>query len=164
MRASTFLLLIGSLALFQGACSSKKETPPPPIKKDLVVGKWKIPTGAPFLVGYEFGEDGSLKMTVQGLKQPIKGRYTWSDERSMEVEYLMEGDVREAYETAAQAYKKRIRDQVEKQIMDSKMASGLLVSTMENLPDKETFRVGITDPRYLVLVRGNTSLNFERAD
>ncbi|HZV04839.1 MAG TPA: hypothetical protein VE999_07130 [Gemmataceae bacterium] len=164
MRATTFLVLIGSLVLFQGACSSKKETPPPPLNKELLMGKWKFPTGTLFLLGYEFGSDGTLKMKVQGIKQPITCQYTWSGDRSVQVEYPKEAEVRQAYEAAAKTYKNKIEEDVKNSVMDAKIASGLINGLVETLPDKETFTVGISDPRYLVLVRSGTPMNLEKDD
>jgi len=163
MRAM-FLLLIGVPILSLGGCSSNKPTPPPPPKKELVVGKWKTPSDALFLQGFEFSEDGTMKMMYNGMKKPIMGKFTWTDERSMEVEYEKEAKARQDYEAAAEAYKNKITEDMEKQTMDPKIGQGMLGGLVDKLPDKEIFRVGISDPRYLVLVRGGATLNLDRID
>jgi hypothetical protein len=60
MRAT--FLLIGSLTLVLGACSSKKggsHAPPLP-EKTLLNGKWKSVSEVQFLAGYDFGADGTM--------------------------------------------------------------------------------------------------------
>lgn len=159
------IVLMVCLALFLGSCSSKKGgVAPPPLNKEWLLGKWKSATSAPFFTGCEFSGDGTMKMTVQGMKKPITSRYVWSDDRKIEVEYPNEVDLRKAYEAAAKSYKDEIDDGLKKGKMFDKAAAGLLGMVVDKLPEKETFVVGISDPRILILVRGNTPLNFEKAD
>src|SRR5260370_35348464 len=70
MRA-TPLLWIGGLGLLVSGCSGSKgvgtaSLAPPPLNKDLLVGKWKNPIDNPavqFNLRYEFAGDGTLKRT-----------------------------------------------------------------------------------------------------
>src|SRR6516162_5502389 len=81
MRAK--FLLVGGLILLLGACSPKVSHAPPPINKQLLTGKWKNSSETEFISGYEFAEDGTLKMIVKGMEQPVRGGYTWSGERTL---------------------------------------------------------------------------------
>jgi hypothetical protein len=169
MRAK--LLLVGGLVLFLGACTGSGGTgnagrAPPPLNKQLLAGKWKNASKAQFIAGYEFAEDGTLKMTVQGMDQPIHGRYSWSGERALDLEYPAAAEVRQAYQTAAKAYKERVEQRIKAKELSDKAGPGLLASVEDDLPAKETFRVGISDkPRLLLLTAENgASRNFEEAE
>src|SRR5690242_14510062 len=110
-------LLIVSLTLFLGGCSTKgggKGQAPPPPNKELLKGKWKSETDAPFLTRYEFDADGTVKITFQGMKEPIKARYTWSSDRTVDVEYPKDEAIRKEYESAAKAYKENVQRRIEK--------------------------------------------------
>jgi hypothetical protein len=161
----TASLLIASLALILGACSSKKSTAPPFLDKNLLNGKWKNVSQVPFFAGWEFGNDGTVKMIILDVKDPIPGQYTWSGDRTLVVEYSKEADVKKTYEAAAKAYKDGIKERISKKKMDGKAARSMLGAVEDKLPEKETYTVEITDPHFLVLNReGGTILNFEKAD
>src|SRR5713226_2614774 len=83
------LLLIGVLAVVVGACSrtSSGTNAPPPLDKKLLTGKWKNNSDSQFITGYEFAEDGALKVTILGLGSPLVGRHAWSGERTLDLEY-----------------------------------------------------------------------------
>jgi hypothetical protein len=165
MRA--MLLLIGSLALVLGACSSNKggsHAPPVP-DKTLLNGKWKSVSEAQLLAGYEFDADGTLKLKILGMKDPVPGRYTWSGERTVEVEYSTAEDVHKAYEATAKAFKEDIQERMKTKELDGKIGIGMISAVKDKLPAKESFVVGLTDPRFLVLTRqdGGT-LSFDKVE
>src|SRR5690242_12540097 len=101
MRAK--LRLVGVLALLLGACSAKVSHAPPPLNKQLLTGKWKNSAEMQFITGYEFAEDGSMKMTVQGMENAVPGRYAWSGERTLEMKFKTEADIQKAFQAAAKA-------------------------------------------------------------
>lgn len=153
-------LLIASLGLFVGACSSKgggKTHAPPPLDKDLLMGKWKRESSVLFLAGYEFAADGTVKISFLGMKQPIKGHYTWSGDRAVNVEYPQDEGVRKDYEAAAKAYKEDVKKKLETKEYSERAGPTLLRSVAEKLPEKERLGVGISDPKYLILVREDSS-------
>ena len=71
MRAN--LLVVGSLALLLGACGGNSTHGPPPFNKHLLTGRWKNSSEAQFIAGYEFAEDGTLKVNVNGCTVPGPG-------------------------------------------------------------------------------------------
>jgi hypothetical protein len=165
----TTFLLIGTLALAFCACSDKRSapTPPPLPDKTLLPGKWKNNSQNQFLTGYEFDKDGGVKVMFWGMKEAIPGRYTWSSDRTVDLEYSKTADIQQAYEAAAKAYKDDINDRIKQKKLDGRAGPSLLGRVADKLPDKETFSVGITDPKYLVLSRrGGAPLTaeFEKAD
>lgn len=161
----TRFLLIGTLALLLGACSSEKSRVPPLPHKEWLAGKWKNSAEAQFLASYEFDKDGRLKVTFQGMKEPIAGKYTWSDDRTLVLEYSKSADAKQAYEAAAKAYKEDINDRLKQKKLDSRAGPSLLRSAADKLPDQDSFTVGLVDPKYLILSRPNvSSMNFEKAD
>jgi hypothetical protein len=160
-------LLIASLALFLGSCSSKGGGhAPPPLNKEWLVGKWKNVSTALFFSGCEFKEGGAVTITFQSMKQPVTGRYTWSGERTVDVEYPQEAEVREAYQTAAKEYKEDIKKRIESKDLDPKAGPSIMGMVPDKIPDKEALRVGISDPKFLILVRieDGATWNFEKTD
>lgn len=164
MRA-TFLLL-GSLALFLGACSGKGGShAPPSLNKEWLTGKWENVSTAQFLTGYDFDSDGTMRMTFKGMKQPVKGSYTWTSDRTVEVEYPSDAEVRREYEKAAKEYKKDVKEKIDSKLLSDRAGPSILGMVPDKMLDKETLRVGITDPKYLILVReDSTTLNFKKGD
>ncbi len=151
-------LTFGILLLFLGACSSKKEGAvhgPPPLNKDLLRGKWKRETTAVFRTQSEFGDDGIVKITVQNMKEPIKAKYGWSGDRMVDVIFPKEEEVRKAYEAAAKAYKDDIKEKLESKKLTDRAGPGMLAAVDDTMPEKETYRVGISDPNFLVLTLEN---------
>jgi hypothetical protein len=153
MRAK--LLLVGGLALLLGACSDKARHAPPPLNKDLLPGKWKNSSEAQFIAGYEFTEDGKLKMTVRGMKEPVPGRYTWSGERTLDLEYRAPAKVRKAYRAAAKAYKDDVKERIKAGTLPDKAGPGILGSVRDELPDRESVRVGLAEKPRLLMVNSD---------
>jgi len=158
MRAM-HMLLIGSLGLFLGGCSGGTGTgkpfqPPPPLNKDLLVGKWKSPIDNPavqFIARYEFASDGTLKITFAGMKQPLPVKYSWSGERDLDLEYPTAADLRQAYAAAVKDFKDRYKQRVKDESVSEKALSSLLLIPDE-LPAKETFRVATSTDKSQVLL------------
>jgi hypothetical protein len=160
------LLLVGGLALLLGACSGKGGHAPPPLNKQLLAGKWKNSSDVQFVAGYEFAEDGTLKMTLRGMRRPVPGRYTWSGERDLDLEYQGAEGVRQAYQEAAKAYKDQVRDRIKSGELPDRAGPSILGTVRDELPAKETLRVSLSEqPRLLILGgEGGASQTFEKAD
>jgi hypothetical protein len=164
-------LVVGGLALFLGACwgcggAGQGGHAPPPPNKQLLTGKWKNASDAQFLVGYDFADDGTVKVAVRGMGQPVRGRYTWSGERTLDLEFPAEAEVQQAYRAAAKAYRDNLEERVKAGTLLDRALPGMLAEAPTELPAKETFRVSLTDqPRLLLLIddRG-TSHTFEPAE
>jgi hypothetical protein len=131
----------------------------------LLVGKWKNVSATQFIAGYDFTADGAVTLTVQGMKQPIPGRYTWSGERTLDMEYQA-ADVQQAYEAAAKAYKDQVKERIETKKLTDKAGPSMLAMVADKLPAKEMFTVGISDPRVLILTHpeSGASQTFEKTD
>jgi hypothetical protein len=159
----TTFLLTGIMALFVGGCSKGGGHAPPPLDKSLLSGKWKNASEAQFLTSYEFGADGTMKMTVKGMKEPIPGKFTWSSDRAVEVEYTQSADLQKAYEEAAKEYKDWVTDRVKRKDLSDRAEQSMLGVVADKLPPKERLTVGISDPSLLILTREDgTRLNFEK--
>jgi hypothetical protein len=156
-------LLVGGLALLVAACSGGKgRYAPPPLKKELVAGKWKNGSDALFLLGYEFAEDGAVAATFQGMKQPISARYTWSGERTLELEYKAGPKVRQAYKRAAKAYKDDVKARVKAKKLSDKAGPSLLAAVPDELPAREKFQVAISEePPRLILTEEESGVKQE---
>ena len=162
----TKLVLVGGLVLIAGACASKVNHAPPPLDKQMLVGKWKNPD-ALFVTGYEFAEDGGLKMSVKGMDKPIPGRYVWSDERTLDLEYQPSADLQKAYQAAVKAYKDDVMENIQSKKIPDKAGPGMLAAARDELPAKESLRASISEkPRLLILVAPSSggSMTFEREE
>jgi hypothetical protein len=163
MRAK--LLLVGGLALLLG-CSGGGGHAPPPLNKQLLSGKWKNSSEAQLVSGYEFADDGTVKLTVLGREQPLTGHYTWSGERTLDLEYPEAGDVRQAYKEAAKAYKDQVNQRIKDKKLSDRAGPAILAAIRDELPARETVRVAISDqPRLLILTgEGGASQTFEKGE
>jgi hypothetical protein len=166
MRAK--LLFVVGLALLPGACagSVNKPAPPPPLNKQLLAGKWKNSSNDQIIAGYEFAEDGTLKVTIRKMEKPVLAHYTWSGERTISVEYQAPADVQEAYKATAKAYKDDVMDRIKTGKLPERAGPSILGSVQDELPASETFRVAIAEqPRLLMLGKEDGgSQTFEKAD
>jgi hypothetical protein len=163
MRA--MLLLIGGLVLLPG-CSGGVGHAPPPLNKELLVGKWKNSAEGQFIAGYEFAGDGTVKMTVLGREQPLPAHYTWSGERTLDLEFPEQAEVRQAYQAAAKAYKDQVQEKVKAKQLPDRAAPSMLAAVRDELPAQETVRVAISEqPRLLILTsESGASQTFEKAE
>jgi hypothetical protein len=163
MRAK--LLLVGGLVLLLGCSGGGAPHAPPPPHKQLLDGKWKNNAEGAFIAGYEFTDDGSVKMTLVGREQPLAGRYTWSGERTLDLVYP-DADVRQAYQAAAKAYKEQLHQRVKDKKLPDRAEASMMAAIPDELPERETVRVGISEqPRLLILNRDNGGTQtFEKAE
>jgi hypothetical protein len=155
MRAVS-LLLTGGLGLLITACGNPKVDPGRPVlKKELLVGKWKVTEDneeTQYVQDCEFA-DGKLKMTVKGLKEPVPGTYSWADDYTLDVTFQANDDLKKAFKTAIQALKKprlaKIGD-AKDHIPDSQRKS---VEEIPNeLPATQKYKVGITEGKQNTLL------------
>lgn len=161
MRAK--LLLVGGMALLLGACSANVSHAPPPVNKQLLAGKWKNSSDTLFVTGYEFAEDGSMKMTVKGMKEPVAGRYAWSGDRTLEVKYKTEADIQKAFQEAAKAYKDDVKARIKSGQLSDRAGPSILGTVPDDLPPEVTFKASFSEkPRLLILVNeSGASQTFE---
>jgi hypothetical protein len=165
MRAK--LLLVGSLALLLGGCGGKSnDHAPPPLNKQLLIGKWKNSAALALIAGYDFTEGGTFTMKVAGMDKPVPGRFTWSGDRDLTLKYDANEDVKKAYAAAAKVFKDQMQERVEKKELPDRALPSILSSVHDELPAEETFRVALSEqPRFLTLStpRG-ASLRFDKVD
>jgi hypothetical protein len=159
-------LLVGSLALLLGACSGGGGHAPPPLNKQLLVGKWKNASSAKFLAGYEFTDDGTAKLTFQGMEQPVLARYAWSGDRTLDLDYQLTPEVQRAYKAAAKAYKDQITDLIKAGKLHERAGGPMSAAVHDELPARETLQVAISEqPRFIMLTdEGATTQTFDKAE
>src|SRR5262249_10570827 len=106
-------------------------------------------------------------MTLQGMKRPVPVRYTWSGERTLDLEYRAKADLRKAYQAAAKAYKEGLNEKVKTKKLPDRALGPMLGAVRDKLPEPETFQVGLSArPRTLILTdtESGTQHKFEAAD
>ncbi len=166
MRAR--LLLVAGLALLAGACSGTgtgAKAPAPP-DKQLLTGKWKNSGELLLVTGYEFAEDGTLKVTIRGMEQPVAGRYTWKGERTLDLEFDAGADVQQAYEAAAKAYKDDVNNRIKAGKLQDRAGPPILGAVRDKWPNSETFQVGLSakPPTLILSDEHGAPKTFEKAD
>lgn len=165
---ATYLLLAGGLALLLGACSTKSGGGgggPPPLGNEHVVGKWKAAVPDKLITGYEFTDDGSFKMSIAGMEQPVVGKWEWAGHRAIDLEYPTTPEVKQAYAKAVKDYK----DGVKEKVRQGKIPDRVLVSLTvihDDLPPKENMHVAVIEdanPELVLIDESGTSQNFVKA-
>src|SRR5437764_12186541 len=97
------LLLAGGLGLLAAACGDGKSKvekhPVTPVSKygELLPGRWQGVDKDKYIQGYEFASDGTLKMTVKGMAEPVPGTFTLSDDRELRLERQATEGVKKSY-------------------------------------------------------------------
>ncbi len=168
MRAK--FLLVAGLVFFVGACSGTGQgtgnRAPAPLHKQLLTGKWKNSGDLVLVTGYEFAEDGTLKVLIRGMAQPVAGRYAWNGERTLGLEYQAGADVQQAYEAAVNAYKDEVNTRVKAGKLPDRALPSILGAVRDKWPSSETFRVAMSEkPATLMLSdEQGASQTFEKAD
>jgi len=132
----------------------------------LLSGTWKNESTALFVVAYEFAADGALKVTVQGMGQPLDGRYSWTGDRTLQMDFQASPDVRQAYRVAAKAYKDQLKDKIQAGKLYERAGPPMAAAVRDELPATETFQVGLSEqPLLLILINENgLSQTFEKED
>jgi hypothetical protein len=164
MRA--LLLFLGGLALIPVACSGKSGTAPPTFDKQLLNAKWKSGSDAQIVAGYEFTADGTVKVFIRAMDKPIPGQFTWSGERTLDLEYKPDEDVALAYEAAAKRYKDDVKARIKAGTLSDRAGPSMLGGVPDKWPAIESFTAAISDQgKLLVLSKPNgESQNFDKAD
>jgi hypothetical protein len=161
------LLFVIGLALLLSACSPPRvNQPPPPLKKELLSGKWVSTTDGLLIAGYEFSADGTVKVNVRGMEKPIQARYTWSGDRTVDLDYQLTDEVQQAYKAAVKTYKEGVNDRIKKGKLPDRAAASIMSTAPDELPAKETMRVALSEkPAFLMLERGEgSSQTFDKAE
>ncbi len=165
MRAT--LLLVPGLALLLSSCAARTGPPAPPVpnKKELP-GKWKNTSPGEFVEDYEFGDDGTFKVNFHGMAKPVTGKYSWSDDRTLDLEYDTPDDVQEAYRAAAKAEKELVHKRIKSGVMLPQAGPPLLASIRDELPAKDSVRVSINEKPPLLFVNreGVSTQTYEKEE
>jgi hypothetical protein len=164
MRAR--FLFVAGMALLLSSCSGGGSHSLPPLDKKLLTGKWKATSDSPFMAGREFAEDGTMRTTIQGMEQPLSGRYTWDGDRTLDLEYQDGPDVQKAYRAAAKAYKEGVMNRIQAGSLPDRAGPSILSTVRDEPPARETLRVGISDRPRLLILSGEDGgpQTFEKAD
>jgi hypothetical protein len=164
MRAIASLLV--GLAFIPVACSSNSGTAPPTFDKELLRGKWKNSSESQIVAGYEFAADGTLKVSILAMDQPLTGRYSWSGDRTLDLEYKLAAEVAQAYEAAAKAYKDDVNARIKAGKLSDRAGPSILGAVQDKWPASESFTAAISDQgKLLILNRPNGgSQSFEKAE
>jgi hypothetical protein len=155
MRAVLCIPVLTSclLLLSCGGPGSKAKAPGELKAPDVIVGKWdgKKDEGGlnSYIVDYEFGADNTVTVTCLNAKEPIKGKYKFANDYTLEMEYEATDEAKKVYAEAARAYKTTRREaaakdnggQVPPQILGP--MQGMFARIPDELPAKEKLTINV---------------------
>jgi len=135
---------IGGVCLMLCACGGAKNS-------ELIVGKWDAADKKDVVQSYQFEKDGTVKLTLNDGKTAA-GKYKFTDDSTMDVEYDVPEEVKVAYRESVKAYK-RAGEEAKKALGSIPGVGGVAsqgVGEMFNLipdefPTKEKLKVAIKD-------------------
>jgi len=149
-----FRLLTCGIGLLLTACGTPKEDhSPPPLDKDMLLGKWEADDPEQLVQGYEFAAEKSLRMKLKQVPETVPGTYDWSGNASLTMEYRPSVEAKKASATVLAAVKQDLRDRAKK--TPGPVGAGLENAANnypDELPAKELLRIGLSDRYGPVLV------------
>jgi hypothetical protein len=147
MRFSRFFLAAG-LGFLMCACSSGPSRAPTPFHKERLIGKWTAVDKHDFVQGLEFTADNTVNASFHGMEGPVPGKYSWTGERVLEVEFQVSPEIKQAYQKAAKQMQDRIRQEAVKGGKKDMDVEKYAMEYPDELPPKVTFRLnGLTDEK-----------------
>jgi uncharacterized protein (TIGR03066 family) len=150
----TYRFLIYGLGLLLTACGSPKEDhSPPPLDKDMLLGKWEADDPEQLIQEFEFAADKSLHLKLRQVEETVPGTYEWSGNASLTLEYRPSDEAKKASAAVLAAVKQDLRDRAKK--TPGPVGAGLQNAANnypDELPAKETLRIGMSDRYGPVLV------------
>src|SRR5512144_3453403 len=93
------VILIGALGLALTACPGGGTNKGAAVAKprELIVGKWEATDPAQIVQVYEFADDGTLKVSLKDQKEAAPGKFKFTNDETMEVDYQVPEEVKKAY-------------------------------------------------------------------
>ena len=160
-------LLVLALALLSSACSrtSSGSAPPAP-NRSLLAGKWKNSSESQLISSYEFAENGNFAVSIRGMGEPVKGKFVWSDDRSLSLEYQITAEMQKAYEAAAKAYKDEVNDKIKNGLLPDRAGPSIMGGVRDKWPVAETFKISLPEkpPMLIVIGESGGSQTFDRVN
>jgi hypothetical protein len=163
------LLVAGGLALLAASCGSGKvktdDITPVSKYKEMLLGKWQADDEVQLVQAYEFGPDNKLTVTFKGMKEAIQGKYSWTGDRELELEYQATGEAEKGYAAVIKAHKEPQRKQAAGGGPIGDAVRKSLDMIPDELPAKEKVKVILGEkPHELLIVtlEQGLTLNFVR--
>src|SRR5262249_43929940 len=128
-------LLLGT-ALLLGACAggSKESHAPPPVNRDLLVGKWQADEDEQLIQTWEFAPGDTFKMTLWHMPEPISGKYSWSGSGSLAMQYDLPDETKKACKEALANYRQH-RQEIGKKA--GGQYGGLIAESAKQYPEEQ---------------------------
>lgn len=129
------------------ACGSKEGGhAPPPLDTELLLGKWQAFETDQLIQSFEFKPDQTFSMQIRNVPEVIPGKYSWSGDYSLRLEYQPSEEVQKACRAALKEMKHNMTGAASK--MGGTIGDNILQSAAkypDELPAKEELRVGLSD-------------------
>jgi hypothetical protein len=155
MRAHQIGLFLGLclLLLVCGGCKQGQGQAPPPLDKDMLIGKWEADDPEQFIQTFEFAADHSLKMTIRTLPDVVPGKFEWTGETKLTVEYQPSEEMQKKCRAFLADFKAKTRERGEK----TPGPTGAAITRSADLypdevPTKDVYQVGLSDRHGPVLI------------
>jgi hypothetical protein len=155
-----------ALSLFLAVCGGCKQGQghaPPPLDKQLFIGKWEADEPEQFIQALEFGTDNTFTMRIKSMPETVPGKYAWTGETRLTLEYQLSEELQKKTKAALAEVKAKIRERGEK----APGTTGPAIANSakqypDELPAKEELRVGLSD-RYgpVLILSTESALHFQ---
>jgi hypothetical protein len=163
MRLIQFFL-VGCLILPLGACAASGQgsphPAPAPVKRELLIGRWAATDPSQFVQGFEFSKDGSLKTVFKAMTEPVPGRYSWTDDRTIVLEFQPTEAARKAFQKVARAHRDSVKKAVEWKAGPERAEQAAAVYPLE-LSERETWNIGLAENQLFLTNDKDVRLSFD---
>jgi hypothetical protein len=158
--------LAASLILPLSACADSGQGPahpstPPAVNRELLVGTWAATSELQLVQQMQFNKDNSLKTIFRDVSEPVAGKYSWVDDRSITIEYQPSPSAKKAFQLVA----KRMRQDAVKRVksrLGPEGAEKAAEMVPLELPAGETLQIGLAERQLILTTEKKLNLSFDR--
>jgi hypothetical protein len=158
MRSAYFFLFF-AVCLPLGACGSKGGSKAPPVPdRNLLQCAWQAYETDQLFQSMEFKPDQTFSLRVRDVPEAISGKYAWSGDYSLHLDYQPSAEAQKAYRAVVKGMKDTM--EVAGKKMGGNIGDNILKSAaryVDELPAGEEMRVALSES-----YGGNLSLTTEK--
>jgi hypothetical protein len=163
MRASE-LSLAACLVLPLGACARSEPVPvhaaPVPVKRELLIGAWAATNRFQLVQEMEFARDGSMKAVFKAMPEAVPGKYSWTDDRSIVLEYRPSEAARKEFRRLVRRHREKVRETLERKA-GPEVAERMAAAYPLELPERHVCHVGLAENQLVLNDDAGLKLSFD---
>src|SRR5262249_8633906 len=147
MRTSkSWICLLAASALCLSACGPKEEVHgPPPLDRNMLIGKWEPEEAEQFFQEVEFENDKSFRVSIWHVPEVVPATYSWSGNNMLTVQYHPSEAAKKSYKKSLADYRERIKKLAENNIPQYRDVIAKSANDYtDELPAEEELRIGLS--------------------